>query len=211
MPGLWHRVYPVQRALVSDRGYATLSSDSIPLLDYRRRLPHEFPAGKALFLTWHLHGSLPRNRYPPPGKRNSGRAFVWVDHYLDSTRNGPLYLRQAEIASLVVDSLRHGATELRFYDLDAFVVMPNHVHLLATPRVAPPLFLKSIKNYTAREANLLLGRTGKPFWQAESYDHWVRHDEEHRRIQAYIEENLVRAGLVGQPRAYHWSSAYRRP
>jgi putative transposase len=34
--------------------------------------------------------------------------------------------------------------------------------------------MKSLKGYTAREANKLLSRTGEPFWQKESYDHWVR-------------------------------------
>jgi len=50
--------------------------------------------------------------------------------------------------------------------------MANHVHLLVLPRVNPSRFLQSVKGYTAREANRLLGRTGQPFWQAESYDHW---------------------------------------
>jgi putative transposase len=42
----------------------------------------------------------------------------------------------------------------------------------------------------------LLGRTGQPFWQAESYDPSVRDDLESDRIQAYIEENSVKARLV---------------
>jgi hypothetical protein len=44
---------------------------------HRRRLPHWQPSGRSLFLTWHLHGSLPRNRFPPPGSLSAGRAFVW--------------------------------------------------------------------------------------------------------------------------------------
>src|SRR4051812_35464763 len=78
------------------------------------------------------------------------------------------------IAQLVVDSIRYGAQHLQYYDLHAFVVMANHVHLLVLPRVSPSRFLQTLKGYTAREANRLLGRTGRPFWQAESYDHAVR-------------------------------------
>ena len=53
----------------------------------------------------------------------------------------------------------------------------------------------------------MLGRTGKPFWQAGSYDHWVRDEHEYGRIVAYIESNPVKAGLVEHPEDYRWSSA----
>jgi hypothetical protein len=55
-----------------------------------------------------------------------------------------------------------------------------------------------------------LGRTGETFWQAESYDHWVRDDGERQRILAYIEENPVKAGLVQHASDYRWSSAHER-
>jgi len=103
---------------------------------------------------------------------------VWIDRYLDSARGGPLYLKQEPIAQLLVGSMRHGAEQLQYYDLHAFVVMVNHVHLLVLPRVSPSRFLQTVKGYTAREANRLLGLTGQPFWQAESYDHWVRDERE---------------------------------
>ena len=75
-------------------------------------------------------------------------------------------------------------------------------------RCAPTLYFANInKSYTARQANKLLGRTGEPFWQRESYDHWVRDEAEHRRIISYIENNPVKAGLVNSPRKYPWSSA----
>jgi REP element-mobilizing transposase RayT len=80
-----------------------------------------------------------------------------------------------------LDSIRYSAQHLQYYDLEAFVVMANHVHLLVLPRVSPSRFLQTLKGYTAREANRLLGRTGQPFWQVESYDHWVRDDRESLR------------------------------
>ena len=108
----------------------------------RRRLPHVWAEGKYLFVTWHLYGSLPHALYPPPDKQNAGGAFVWMDRYLDASRSGPLYLKQAPIAQLVVDSIHYGAQHLHYYDLQAFVVMANHVHLLVLPLVGPSRFLQ---------------------------------------------------------------------
>jgi len=173
---------------------------------HRRRLPHIYPEGAALFLTWHLHGSIPASLRPPPGPLSSGQAFVWLDRQLDTLRGGSMVLRQPEIARIVVNSIRKGE-ELGHYELVAFVVMANHVHLLIWPKIAPERLLKSLKGSTAREANRLLGRTGEPFWQKESYDHWVRNPGEMEKIRGYIEANPVKAGLVQNPRDYAWSSA----
>jgi putative transposase len=90
-------------------------------------------------------------------------------------------------------SVHYGAQELNYYDLHAYVIMANHVHLLVLPRVALSRFLKTLKGYTAREANRLLERTGEQFWQAESYDHWVRDEKQGERIKVYIEN--ARGGL----------------
>jgi putative DNA methylase len=68
--------------------------------------------------------------------------------------------------------------------------------------------MKSLKGFTARQANRMLARTGTPFWQKESYDHWVRDEAEWHRIARYIENNPVKAGLVSTPDAYRWSSAF---
>jgi putative transposase len=174
--------------------------------EFRRRLPHEYPEEKWLFVTWHLHGSLPQALYPPPGKLSSGPAFVWMDRYLDAARCGPLYLAQEPIARLLVASLQRGVL-LGHYELGAYVIMANHVHVLLLPKVSPSRLLQSLKGATAREANLILRRTGEPFWQGESYDHWVRDESEWRRIAAYIENNPVKAGLVACAEDYRWSSA----
>jgi type I restriction enzyme R subunit/putative DNA methylase len=129
-----------------------------------------------------------------------------MDRYLDTTQDGPLYLRQEPIARTIVASLRRGV-ELGHYELRSWVVMANHVHALLLPLVSPSRLLGSLKGATAREANRILGRTGESFWQAESYDHWVRNADEFDRIVAYIESNPVKAGLVGRPEEYPWSSA----
>src|SRR5947208_15228348 len=88
--------------------------------------------------------------------------------------------------------------------------MANHVHLLVRPRVSPSRLLQTLKGSTAREANRMLGRTGQPFWPAESYDHSVRDDRESDRIKMYIENNPAKAGLVANAKDYLWSSAARK-
>ena len=88
--------------------------------------------------------------------------------------------------------------------------MANHVHGVALPLVAPSTLFQSIKGFSARAANKLLGRTGEPFWENESYDHWVCDAAEFGRIVRYIENHPVRAGLVARPEEYRWSSAYGR-
>src|SRR5271165_3234766 len=88
--------------------------------------------------------------------------------------------------------------------------MSNHMHLLLLPKVSPSRLLQSLKGPSAREANRILGRAGEALWQAESYDHWVRDQDEWNRIRIYIEENPVKAGLVRSAADYRWSSASER-
>lgn len=93
----------------------------------------------------------------------------------------------------------------------AWVVMPNHVHVLLFPYQELSQVMLVIKSASARRANRLLERIGQRFWQDESFDHWVRDDRERRRIIRYIEANPVEAGLVAAPEDWRWSSARARP
>jgi REP element-mobilizing transposase RayT len=93
------------------------------------------------------------------------------------------------------------------YGLHAWVIMPNHVHLLITPSADPSEIMRNLKGRTARQANLLLNRAGQRFWQEESYDHLIRNEREFQRIERYIVENPVTAGLAHTPEEYPWSSA----
>jgi REP element-mobilizing transposase RayT len=87
-----------------------------------------------------------------------------MDRYLDTVRTGPVFLRRPEVASLVVAALERGC-DIGLYDLQAFVVMSNHVHVLFRPHGPVSRVLQWLKGTTAREANQVLARTGKPFWQ----------------------------------------------
>jgi len=159
-----------------------------------------------MFVTFRLAGSLPVNRVFPPARCSSGEAFVAMDRLLDQAAHGPVFLRQHAIAKIVVDAIRDGDARFSRYELHAFVVMPNHVHLLVTPRVTAKQWLGPLKGFTAHQANRVLGRHA-PFWQEESYDHLVRDGEEFRRVQQYIENNPVTSGLVRSPECFPWSSA----
>lgn len=186
---------------------------------YRRNLPHWHPEGKSIFLTWRLYGSLPasllkKNRTARNAAATSsaepqdspGREFLEWDAALDSAKRGPLWLADPEFAGYAEYPILHGA-ELGRFQLHAYVIMPNHVHILLDPYVPLAKISGPLKGVAACDINARLGHTGKPLWQDESFDHWVRNSAELERIRHYIEWNPVRAGLAVQPPAWKWSSA----
>ena len=130
-----------------------------------------------------------------------------IERYLD-TGSGACHLRRPEIADLVAAALRH-FHENR-YVLDDWVVMPNHVHAVVWPMPNHLLgdILKSWKQFTSRRAKQILGLGAEPFWQPESYDHWVRDDGEKSRIRRYVQRNPVTAKLCAEPEDWRWSSAW---
>lgn len=166
--------------------------------------------------------------------RHSKRLFALADVLLAQNRLPPQWLAEDCLAQLIVDALFFH--HQRLYTLMAYVIMSNHVHVLLRPleeevqpgnsglgesedaqtgKSAPrstPLrrITRSLKGYTAREANRILARTGQTFWQDESYDHWVRDEAELRRVLTYIEGDPVRAGLVVNIEDWRWSSAWAR-
>jgi len=175
---------------------------------YRRRLPHWQPEGVPIFLTWRLYGSLPRtNHAMVSDSLPEGRRFLLLDRQLDSANSGPTFLRHPHVAVSVAETLFIAGRKWGLYQLFAWVVMSNHVHVLLQPYKPLREITRAVKNTSAREANLILGRTGLQFWQDESYDHWVRDSKELERIVRYIESNPVRAGLVERSELWPWSSA----
>lgn len=202
--------------------------------DYRRNLPHIQPAAATLFVTCRLAGSLPRavvaalreeaarseqamltsadtSDHDLLRYRLHKRAFGRFDAALDQSVTGPNWLTRPAVAAVVVDSLHY--LDGKLYVLDAFTILSNHMHVILTPLlaeegevVALQQIMHSLKRYTAREANRVLGRTGQ-FWQHESYDHVVRDAAELGRIRKYVLYNPVRAGLVDEPRRWPYSWA----
>jgi putative transposase len=159
-----------------------------------------------MFITWRLYDSLPAGR-SFPSSATAGEAFLAMDRLLDNACSGPLHLRRPEIAEIVVQAIHYRDRVSRDFDLHSYVVMANHVHMLITPLVDVSKMMQSLKRFTARECNKVIGLTGKPFWQDESYDRLVRDGAEFGRIGRYIEWNPVKAGLVVTPGEFLWSSA----
>ena len=181
------------------------------VVDYRRNLPHWFPDGRCIFLTWRLYGSLPASllaEMVAGSNRSAGEEFQLAEKYLDRAKSGPLWLKNPRIAACIADRLLRGASQLHHYDLHAYVVMANHVHALLTPKIEVRRLMNGLKGATARAANAILNRTGKRFWQDESFDHWVRNEAQFVRMKNYIERNPVAAGLVARPEDWPWSSAW---
>jgi len=181
------------------------------MLFYRRRLPHWIPDQAIVFVTWRLAGSLPP---PSPDVRRTENTdptgFLQRDARLDRLASGPVWLQDPRIADVVSNALRYGETVRQLYTLMAWVIMPNHLHVILEPRIALPNILRWLKGRTRRVANRILGRTGTPFWQDESFDHWVRSGEELQELIRYVEGNPVKARLVEAEEEWPWSSAWLR-
>ena len=165
-----------------------------------------------LFVTWRLAGPCRKVGSPrgwqaeTPAPRLGGRLLRRIAKWT-RLRFGPVWLKDTRVAQVVADALRHGESERCFYQLRAWVIMPNHVHVLLLPKTDLSTITRWVKGSTARQANLILNRTGEPFWQDESFDHRVRNDFELGRIVRYVECNPVSAGLVANPGSWAWSSA----
>ena len=120
--------------------------------------------------------------------------------YLDKC-HGDCVLRSSSLSQLVANSLMH--FDGSRYHMGDFVIMPNHVHLLAS--FATPDVLRtqcsSWLRYTARCINRQLGRRGR-FWQQEPFDHLVRSNTQYEYLRQYIRDNPVKANL--QPGEFHY-------
>jgi REP element-mobilizing transposase RayT len=147
--------------------------------------------------------------------------FKLVDELLDG--DCPVtHFNDQRLAKIVANAFLNFADQR--YKLFAFVVMPSHHHWLflpddawsqelaisergkPRPRTPREAISHSIQSFTANKCNRVLQQTGT-FWQDETYDHYVRDEEELLRIIHYIEMNPVKAGLVDTPEAWTFSSA----
>jgi type I restriction enzyme R subunit len=182
-------------------------------------LPHWFQPGVTYFVTFRTEDSVPvelvaRWRWEQSQwlarkglgsmadlkRLSAGRQQEFHTHfsrayhdYLDRG-HGACQLRRPDIAGIVADAIRHFDGER--YDLDSFVVMPNHVHALLGLRPGVDILkvCHSWKKFTATAINRLLDQSGR-FWQEESFDHLVRSPEQFERARAYVAENPIRACL----------------
>ena len=178
-----------------------------------RRLPHWTQPGVAFFVTFRLGDSIPKpkleqwqrereawlathpeSELTPEVRKEYYRLFndrmeAWLD-----AGEGDCHLRNPGVRQIVADALKH--FDGSRYELGAWCIMPNHVHVLVSPKGSYTLsqVLHSWKSFTGHEINKLLGREGE-FWQHESYDHIVRNPCALWRIEQYIMNNPV-AGRI---------------
>jgi REP element-mobilizing transposase RayT len=89
------------------------------------------------------------------------------------------------------------------YSLSAVCVMPDHVHIILSPRqgIALSRILQGLKGASARLINLRRGKRGR-FWQVESWDRIIRDGAEFHEKLNYMLMNPVKAGLIENPREW---------
>ncbi len=200
---------------------------------YKRNLPHIQPPGATLFVTFCLADSIPKRVVEELKQENQSlnkliqkswnkrdeqfkklydqqkRMLAKYDQYLHRNRRGPHFCKNNQIANLVCTSMKHW--DQQKYDLLAYCIMSNHVHVVFTPlRIKNDEYyelgsiMHSIKSYTANEANKILNREGKSFWTDESFDHFCRDEDELQRIIYYVLNNPLKAGLVKEFSQWKW-------
>jgi len=178
---------------------------------YQRHLPHWNQSGRIYFVTFRLADSIPASRaaelrqqrqawrkaHPMPCDDVPRREYQMLfcgrmERWLDECR-GSCLLADPACAQIMVDAL--AAFDRHRYDLDQWVVMPNHVHVLVRPCEGYSLkgILQGWKSFTAHAINRHLGRRGQR-WQRESFDHIVRSADHLERFRQYIRDNPQRAG-----------------
>ena len=196
----------------------------------RGYLNHYDADEKFQFITYRLSDSIPKTKldrimkkYDKKEQKLSRR--IEIENILDNGFGSGI-LKYPKAAQIVVDNWKY-FDKIR-YELHAFVVMPNHVHLLikTTPEFSVGDLVKSWKSYTAksirktfanhfnadyqsalpeRETQIL--QEGKPFWQREYWDRFIRDEKHYLKSIDYIHNNPVKAGLCKSSKDWMWSSS----
>lgn len=163
-------------------------------------MPHYDGGEIPQFVTFRLAGSLPeellvswREESMAPGGVGLQRR---IEAYLDQGRGGTL-LSNPLVAGMVSGAL--SCFDGERYHLHAWVIMPNHVHVLFTPlHGSVSDIVHSWKSFTAKKANRILGRDGR-FWQEDYFDRYIRDENHFNATVEYIRQNPVKAGLCHAP------------
>ncbi|MDJ0838515.1 MAG: transposase [Acidobacteriota bacterium] len=184
----------------------------------RGYLPHYDDCQTTQSITFRLADSYPReflarvqHETAHMADDDPQRDLHWrkrAQHILD-IGHGDCFLRRPRIAELVQDALIFFDDER--YHLHAWVVMPNHVHVLITqlPGFSLSSILHSWQSFTAKKANRILGRSGG-FWARGNFDRFIRDKRHFDYAVAYIERNPVMAKLCRAPADWPYSSASMR-
>lgn len=183
----------------------------------RGYLPHFDGREIPQFVTLRLYDSVPKavltrwNRELAVSDSPSDRTLMQrrIERYLDHGY-GQSFLRSPSVAAAVQnDLLSYDGKALK---LLAWVVMPNHIHLLATRYESHTLagIMQSFKSLTPHKVNKMLERSGQ-FWMTDYFDRYIRNADHFVRTVRYIENNPVKARLCTRPEDWPFSSArYRK-
>jgi len=134
--------------------------------------------------------------------RRAGVYFVTTDTW---ERNA-IFINTM-LAKIVVEQIA-SCRDRGFYELHAFVLMPDHLHMLMTPGDDTTIekAVQMIKGGSAHRIG-----TEKPqlfpIWHRGFHDRWIRDAEQFFNAKSYIEMNPVKAKLVEAVGQYAWSSA----
>jgi REP element-mobilizing transposase RayT len=193
----------------------------------RGYLPHWELQGATYSLTFRLNGSLPAAVIMKleQHRRDLARMITGGQRKLTPFENMDLrarferdvddalhehhdiaYMNNPDVADIVANTLTYFVDQR--YWLDAWAVMPNHVHAVITPLGVWTLaeIVHSWKSYSANRANELLGRRGR-FWAREYFDRILRDEQDHAETIGYVLANPEKAGL----RDWRWTSAGWKP
>ena len=131
------------------------------------------------------------------------KLFLTIEKYADSG-HGFSPFKEGHVADCMQHFLKtYERDGLRF---SAWVIMPNHLHLLTEPVAFASVeaFMKTwqqFKGMTGHKFNRLLNRSG-PFWQTEWYDRLIRDEVEYQKWVTYLKANPLKAGLCACENEY---------
>ncbi len=179
----------------------------------RGYLPHIDAPGFAQFVTFRLNGSLPKSIFETLKFRFETKQINEIEYHWEIEKaldagSGPAHLSDPRIADVVKDAIKY--FDGTRYALNAWVIMPTHAHILMCPfnEFEMGAIMHSIKSFTAKKANEILGTTGR-FWSPDYFDRFIRNREHFVRTIRYIENNPVKAGLCVSAKEWKWSSAHQ--
>jgi REP element-mobilizing transposase RayT len=190
-----------------------------PMWHSRGYLPHFESSDVTQHGTFHLADSLPQTvllrfeaelKTLPAEKRDAERRKrmdAWID-----AGHGSCVLSKPGIADMVQRSLL--TFDSQRYRLLAWVVMPNHVHVLFQPMNGWTVakIVASWKKFTARKICDVRRDRGEgpsaPVWHREYWDRYIPDQQPFELVIGYIHQNPVKAGLTVGPERWRWSSAY---
>lgn len=203
-------------------------------MEYVRKLPHFDHEGATFFVTYRLENSIPADiarkykieranevaivkKSQTDDKKQQlmnieRKYFLKFEALLDHPTFGDRYLDEQEYATIIKDIIHE--YDGKYYQLDAYCVMPNHVHLLIDTSIqidvdgslpAKYQYLKDIMRRIKSKSAVFINRlrrTQGQLWEEESYDRYIRNTLHHQSVVNYIVQNPIKAGLSTLEKPY---------